>query len=165
MKARLSLLFEGTREEDKALARANLAEAKGRLAENEANLREAVVIAPRRAFVEILSVRTGDLLPPNATIARVLYTDDLWVKVFVPETELGRVRQGQQVEITVDAYPGKRFPGTVDQIANQSEFTPRNVQSADGRRHQVFAVKVRVADPAGVFKSGMAAEVTLVSGA
>jgi hypothetical protein len=61
----------------------------------------------------------------------------------------------------VDSYPGKRFSGTVMQIAAESEFTPRNVQSVDERRHQVFGIKVRVPDPEGVFKSGMAADVYL----
>ena len=77
----------------------------------------------------------------------------------VPETELGKVKLGQEVEVTNDAYPGRRFPGVIDQIANASEFTPRNVQSADERHHQVFAIKVRVDNREGVFKSGMAAEV------
>jgi hypothetical protein len=65
------------------------------------------------------------------------------------------------VEVTIDSYPDKRFAGTVMQIATESEFTPRNVQSADERRHQVFGIKVRVANPEGIFKSGMAAEVVL----
>ena len=60
--------------------------------------------------------------------------------------------------------PGRKFPGEIIYIAAVSEFTPRNVQSADERKHQVFAVKVRVADPGGVFKSGMAAEVTVPVG-
>jgi multidrug resistance efflux pump len=90
-----------------------------------------------------------------------LKADDLWVKVFIPETELGRVRLDQAVTVTVDSYPGTRFPGRVIQIATQSEFTPRNIQSIDERRHQVFAAKVRVDNPQGVFKSGMAAEVTI----
>jgi multidrug resistance efflux pump len=88
-----------------------------------------------------------------------LRADDLWVKVFVPATELGRLKLGQGVEVGVDSHPGRLFAGEVIQIADVSEFTPRNVQSLDERRHQVFAVKVRVADPEGVFKSGMAAEV------
>jgi HlyD family secretion protein len=85
--------------------------------------------------------------------------DDLWVKVFVPATDLGRVRVDQAVEVTVDSHPERRFRGAVVQVAAASEFTPRNVQSVDERRHQVFAVKIRVADPHGVFKCGMAAEV------
>ena len=103
------------------------------------------------------------LLGPNGsgktTLIRALRADDLWVKAFVPATELGRLRVGQAVEVAVDSHPGRRFGGEIRFIANVSEFTPRNVQSADERRHQVFAVKVRVADPEGVFKSGMAAEV------
>jgi len=161
MKARLALLFAGTREEDKVLARAKLLEAKAQLAENEANLREAIVKSPSAAVVEVLSVRPGDLLPPNSTIARILSADDLWVKVFVPETELGKVKVGQKVDVLIDSFPGKHFPGTVDQIATQSEFTPRNVQSADERKHQVFAIKVKVDNSASIFKSGMAADVIL----
>jgi HlyD family secretion protein len=63
--------------------------------------------------------------------------------------------------VSVDGYPGKRFAGTVEQIAAESEFTPRNVQSADERRLQVFGVKVRVANPDGMFKSGMAAQIAM----
>jgi multidrug resistance efflux pump len=136
-------------------------EAQGKLREIEANLQEAVVRAPERVLVEVLAVRKGDVVPPNQPILRVLRADDLWVKVYVPETELGRVKLNQPAEVTVDAYPGRVFSGTVFHIAAESEFTPRNVQSVDERRHQVFGIKVRVPDPQGIFKSGMAAEVTL----
>jgi multidrug resistance efflux pump len=154
-----SLLKEGTREEDKREAQAKLEESRGRLREVQANLREAVLRAPERAVIEVLAVRKGDLVTPNQPIIRVLKADDLWVKVYVPETELGKVRLNQKVDVTIDSYPGRHFAGTVIQIASISEFTPRNIQSADERRHQVFGVKVRVDNADGIFKSGMAAEV------
>jgi multidrug resistance efflux pump len=154
-------LHNGNRSEDIDEAAAALAEARGKLHEVEAQLREAVVRAPERAVVEVLAVRKGDVVTPNQILVRVLRADDLWVKIYVPETDLGRVRLGQEVEVRIDGYPGKRFAGTVEQIAGESEFTPRNVQSAEERRHQVFGVKVRVANPDGVFKSGMAAEVII----
>ncbi len=160
-RAHFSLLEKGTRAEDIAVAEANVAELRSRLSEVEVNRREAVVLAPGPAVVEVLAVRKGDLVSPNTPVVRILRDDDLWVKVFVPETELGKVRLGQAVEVTVDAYPGRRFPGTVIQIADVSEFTPRNVQSPDERRHQVFGIKVRVDNTEGVFKSGMAADVFL----
>lgn len=160
-KAKLELLENGTREEDIAMAEANVAEIKARLTEVEANLREAIVVAPSAAVVEVLSVRPGDLVPPNQPVIRILRDDDLWVKVFVPETDLGKVKLNQNVDVTVDAFPGRRLPGTIDQIANVSEFTPRNIQSIDERKHQVFAIKVRVDNQEGIFKSGMAAEVTI----
>ena len=157
--ANLRLLKAGTRYEEIAEARAHVADLRGKLKEIEANLKEAVVRAPEAAVVEVLAVRKGDLVTPNVPIIRVLRSADLWVKVFVPETDLGKIRLNQTVEVTVDSYPGRRLTGKVIQIASESEFTPRNVQSIDERRHQVFGVKVRVDDPEGIFKSGMAAEV------
>jgi HlyD family secretion protein len=155
------LLLAGTRAEDIASAEARAAEARGKLAEIEANLKEAEVVAPERVVVDVVAVRSGDLIPPNTPILRVLRAADLWVKVYVPETELGKVRLNEDATVTVDAYPNLRFDGQVMHISAESEFTPRNVQSADERRHQVFGVKVRVPEPKGVFKSGMAATVTL----
>lgn len=166
------LLKEGTRYEDKLQAKANVDEMRGRLRELQANLAEAEVRAPGnsrddpqwRALVEVVAVRRGDLVAPNQPLLRILQANDLWVKVYVPETDLGKVRLGQEVEVTVDSHPGKRFKGKVMHIAGESEFTPRNVQSADERRNQMFGLKVRVDDPQGVFKSGMAAEVLVPLG-
>ena len=110
-------------------------------------------------------MRPGDVLAANAPVARLQRAGDLWVKVFVPETEIGAVTLGQGASVTVDSFPGRRFAGKVSWIASQAEYTPRNVQTADERRHQVFAVKVVVEDPEGVFKSGMAADVVLDGGA
>jgi multidrug resistance efflux pump len=159
-RARLDLLEAGTCQEDKDLAQARFEEACGRLLEIKAQLDEALVRAKEKSLVEVVAVRKGDLVPPNTPVIRVLRALDLWVKVYVPETELGKVRLGQTVGVTMDSYPGRKFTGTVFHIASESEFTPRNVQSIDERRHQVFGVKVRVSDPEGIFKSGMAAEVT-----
>lgn len=157
--ARHELLKNGTRYEDKAAAAANVATAEAELAEAETQLREAVVTAPERCVVDVLAVRPGDVARPGDSVVRVLRADDLWVKVFVPATDLGKLRLNQEVSVRVDSHPGKRFAGQIVHIASVSEFTPRNVQSADERAYQMFAVKVRVADPDGVFKSGMAADV------
>jgi len=139
----------GTRSEDIAAAEARVAEARGKLAELDANLAESVIHAPEPAIVDVLAVRKGDVLPPNAPVARLLRSADVWVRIYVPETQLGKVRMNQEVQVTNDSYPGRRFAGTVIHIAAASEFTPRNVQSADERNHQVFGVKVRVTDPEG----------------
>ena len=156
-----ALLHTGTREEDKAAARAKVDELTARLTELDANIAEAVVRAPEKAVVELVSVRKGDTTTPNQPVVRILRAKDLWVKAFVPETELGRVRLNEEVEVTMDTYPDRRFKGRITYISSTSEFTPRNVQSADERRHQVFAIKVRVEDSQGIFKSGMAADVRL----
>jgi multidrug resistance efflux pump len=157
--ANLKLLEAGTRYEDQAAAAARVAEEEGKLREIDTNLAEAEVKAPEPAVVEVLAVRKGDLITPNQPIVRILRSADLWVKVYVPETELSKIRLNQAVHLTVDGYPDKEFAGTVLQINSASEFTPRNVQSVDERRHQVFGVRIRVSDNQGVFKSGMAADV------
>jgi multidrug resistance efflux pump len=156
-----SLLREGTREEDKREAEARLAESEAKLREVRVHLAEASVTVPKKAVIEVLAVRKGDLVPPNQPILRVLYAEDLWVKVYVPETELGKVRLNQKVDVTIDSHPGRKFEGTIMYIGSISEFTPRNIQSADERRHQVFGIKVRVDNAEGIFKSGMAAEVSV----
>jgi multidrug resistance efflux pump len=158
-RAKLDLLNAGTRAEEIADAEAKVAEMRGKIRELDANLKEAIVRAPERAVVDVLAVRKGDLVSPNQPIIRVLRADDLWVRVYVPETQLGKVRLGQNAQVFIDAYPGRSFAGQVFKIDAESEFTPRNVQSVEERRFQVFGVKIRVADPQGIFKSGMAADV------
>jgi multidrug resistance efflux pump len=163
MKASHEMMKEGTRAEDILVAQQKVAELEGKLRETDANLAEAVVRAPESVIVEVLAVRKGDLVTANQPILRVLRDADLWVKVYVPETELDKVRLDQEVEVTIDA--GTKFQGRVMKIASESEFTPRNVQSADERRHQVFGVKIEVKNPRGVIKPGMAAEVVIPYGA
>jgi multidrug resistance efflux pump len=164
LRARYELLLAGTRSEEIAEAEARVTELRAHLREIDVSLCETILRAPAPAVVEVVALREGDTAAPNQPIVRVLRAEDLWVKAYVPETELGRVRLNQVVEVTCDSYPGRRFGGAVVHVASVGEFTPRNVQSADERRHQVFAIKVRVADSQGVFKSGMAAEVILPLG-
>jgi HlyD family secretion protein len=156
-------LKNGTRQEDKMLARAKLDEARAKLEEAEVNLKEAVVKAPDnlgRAVVEVVAVRPGDLVPAGQPVLRVLRADDMWVKIFVPETKMELVPLKKEVEVSIDA-PHRTFKGRVQQKPSGSEFTPRNVQSVEERRYQVFAVKVKVDDPQGVLNAGMAAEVRI----
>jgi HlyD family secretion protein len=160
-RASWELLNAGSRVEDKAEAEAKVEELKAKLREIDISLDETVVRAAEACVVEVLAVRKGDIVPPNHPIVRVLRTGDLWVKAYVPETLLDKVQLNQAVELTVDSHGGQRFPGKVGHIASGSEYTPRNVQSIDERRHQVFAIKIRVADAPPLFKSGMAVEVFL----
>ena len=164
--AKYQELMAGSRVEDIALAKAKRDEAAAKLKEFDVNLREAVVRVPddpafQKAVVEVLPVRPGDIVPANQPVVRLLCVTDLWVKTFVPETQLGLVRLDQKVRVRIDAFPEKAFEGIVYFRAPASEFTPRNVQSPDERRYQVFGLKIRVDDPIGVFNAGMAAEVVV----
>lgn len=162
-KAQYELLQRGIRQEDKDAADAELLAAQAKLAELDANVAEAEIKAPSTASVEVVAIRPGDLVLPNQPVIRILKLDDCWVKVFIPETKLGKVSKGQKCTVTIDSHPGKKFNGKVTQIASISEFLPRNVQSIEERKNQMFGIKVTVtdADAVQIFKPGMAAEVVL----
>lgn len=144
----------GSRPEDIAAARAALAY-------QEAQFRERQVVAPSAATIEVLDARPGDLIAPNTPVATLLERDQLYVRIYIPETEIGRVQLGQQADIRVDSFPKQVFHGSVEQINQKAEFLPRNVQTHDDRVHQVFGVKIRVDDSSHRIRAGMAADVTL----
>ncbi len=112
-------------------------------------------------MIESIDLRPGDLVGANQPVARMLEPSQIWVRVYVPEPELGRVRVGQKAQLTVDTFPKKEFSGRVVEIRTQAEYTPRNVQTLDQRMDQVFGVKVAI-DPVPELKPGMAASVRLV---
>jgi multidrug resistance efflux pump len=91
----------------------------------------------------------------------MLESSQLWVKVYVPETDLASVRVGQPAKVEVDSFRGRPFAGHIQEIAAQAEFLPRNVQTRDDRQHQVFGVRVRVENSDGALKSGMSATVRI----
>jgi multidrug efflux pump subunit AcrA (membrane-fusion protein) len=85
---------------------------------------------------------------------------DLQVTVYVPEDRYGQIRLGQSARLSVDSFPGRVFEGKVVEIANQAEFTPRNSQTAVGRKDTVFAVRLSIANPDQALKPGMPADVS-----
>jgi multidrug resistance efflux pump len=154
--ANLEKMEHGNRRED-------IEQAKAAFALDQARFRERQVVAPTAAIVEVLDVRPGDLIAPNTPVATLLEKDQTYVRIYIPETELGRVKVGQKAEVRVDSFPKTVFDGEVEQINQQAEFLPRNVQTREERIHQVFGVKIRINDSAGHILPGMAADVTLKS--
>ena len=155
-----TLVEKGPREEEIRQARAALQAARARLQVIEAQLAEMVVVSPADAVVEVFDARPGNLVAPNKPLA-TLIEPELWVRVYVPESQIGRLRLGQEVAVRVDSFPGRRFRGVVEQINRRAEFTPRNVQTPEERVNQVFGVKVRLDNREGLLRAGMAADVTL----
>jgi multidrug resistance efflux pump len=154
-------LQRGNRPEDIAVARSLLEAEEKQLGYLERQRAESLVKAPAAGVIESIDLRPGDLVGANQPVARMLEPSQLWVRVFVPEPQLGRVRIGQSAALTVDTYPGREFPGKVVEIRTQAEYTPRNVQTLDQRMDQVFGVKVSI-DPVPELKPGMAATVRLL---
>jgi len=150
--ATLEKFERGNRKED-------VEAAKAAFALEEARYRERQVVAPSAATVEVLDVRPGDLIAPNTPIATLLERDQIYVRIYIPETQIGHLQLGEKAEIHVDSFPNQVFNGVVDQINQQAEFLPRNVQTREERVHQVFGVKVRIDDASHRVRAGMAADV------
>ena len=153
----------GFRVEDVASARAELTLAEGQLKQAEARWAEREVRAPAAAVVETMDLRPGDLLPANSPVAQLLEADQLYLMVYVPETQIGGVAIGQTAQLRVDSYPGRVFKAHVEQIRQQSEFLPRNVQTKEERVHEVIGVKLRVENPDNRLRAGVSAEVQFAS--
>ena len=150
-----------SQEKNAEAAQMQVAQARAQLGDIEAQLAEMQVVAPAECVLETLSVKVGDILVPpfSQEVATVLLTNHLWVRVYVPETWLGKIKLGDQVRVRVDSFPGNDFPGVVEQINRQAEFTPRNVQTVGDRIKQVFGVKVRLPNDDARLRAGMAADV------
>jgi HlyD family secretion protein len=148
-----------TQEKNLAAAKMRVAQARAQLADIDAQLAEMQVTAPADSVLEVLSVKVGDVLPPNREAATLLLTGHLWVRVYVPESWLGLIKLGEHVRVQVDSFPGKDFDGVVEQINRQAEFTPRNVQTVADRIKQVFGVKIRLPSDDDHLRAGMAADV------
>ncbi|MGD8464062.1 MAG: efflux RND transporter periplasmic adaptor subunit [Anaerolineae bacterium] len=107
-------------------------------------------------------VHVGEVALPGAPLMTLADLENMTLTVYVPESELGRVQIGQPVEVSVDAYPEQTFRGTVSFIANEAEFTPKNVQTREERVNMVFAVKVKLPNPDHALKPGMPADAVLL---
>jgi HlyD family secretion protein len=154
------LVTAGTRTEDLAIARAVVDAAKGRVDQIQAMLDELTIVTPVAARIEALDLRPGDIIAPSSTAATVVEADQLFLRIYVPETQLGHVKVGQEVPIYVDSFD-TAFKGVVKYIASVGEYSPRNLQTADERADQVFATRVDVVTGRDKLRAGMAAFISV----
>ena len=157
-RARLSLLQAGPRAAEVDAARARLNEARAALELARTRLEDARLPSPIDGVVLRKNVEAGETVNPGVPIVTLMDPTDVWLRAYVPETEVGRLRIGQTAAVTVDAYPGRVFPGEVTEIASEAEYTPRNVQTRKERVNLVFRIKIAVRNPEGVLKPGLPAD-------
>jgi len=155
--AAANLVVAGARVEDLRAAEAQVAAAKARIDQLDVMIAELQIKAPAAARVESLELRPGDLLAPSAPAATLLEDDQLYVRIYVPETQLARVHLGDRVGVHVDTFPDRAFAAKVESIADRGEYSPRNLQTADERADQVFAIRIGLIEGRDVLRAGMAA--------
>lgn len=142
-----------------ALAQAQVEASQAAIDVLQTQLAKLSIYAPQDGIVLYRSAEPGENMLPGAPLLTLANIAQLTITVYLPEDRYGQVVLGDVAQLRVDSFPGEDFEATIIQIADQAEFTPRNVQTAEGRSTTVFAVKLRVDNPEGKLKPGMPADV------
>jgi HlyD family secretion protein len=125
----------------------------------DAQMAKLTVYAPMDGAILTRNVEPGEFLQPGAVALTMADLSEITITVYVPEDRYGQIRLGQSAQVSVDSFPGESFNAEVVHIADQAEFTPRNVQTVEGRSSTVYAIKLKVTDSQSKLKIGMPADV------
>lgn len=149
----------GPRPEDIASARAVLAANEASVAQLQHDLAEGELRAPSAGVIDKRVLEAGDMASPQKTAFTLALTEPLWIRVWLPEAQLGRVPPGALASISTDSHPGKMYRGWVGHVSPSAEFTPKSVETADVRSSLVYQARVYVCAGAGELRQGMPAVV------
>ncbi len=158
----LAMVEQGPRKEDIAAAQAQLEGAQAQLALLQHQVAQGTLKAPVAAVVRSRLVEVGDMAGPQRPAFTLALTQPKWVRVFVSETELGRVRAGQVAAVSSDSHPDTVINGKVGFISSVAEFTPKTVQTEELRTSLVYEVRVVVDDPRDQLRLGQPVSVRLL---
>ncbi len=149
------------RRHDLAAAQAALAQARANLNYSEVIAGHDTITAPLDGLVQSKNVEEGEVVPAGAALYTMIDPRDVWIRVYIREDRIGRVKIGQPARVTVDMLPGQAFTGRVTEINTHPEFTTVNVQTKEDRVKLVFGVKIRLDDPEYRLKPGMPGHVDI----
>lgn len=152
------------REQEIATRRAEIARARASLALIDTQLADTVVASPVDGVVLVKAADAGEVLAPGTTVVTVGDVDHPWLRGYINESDLGKVKIGSKAKVTTDSYPGKVYNGRVTFIASQAEFTPKQIQTQQERVKLVYRVKIEVENPGRELKSNMPADAEILLG-
>jgi len=121
----------------------------------------SVIRSPINGLVLSKNTEIGEVVSPGSSLLTLGDLSHPWVKIYIKETDLGKVKLGQKAQVKIDTYPDKVFEGKVTYISSQAEFTPKNIQTKEERVKLVFGIKVSLDNPQQILKPGMPADVIL----
>ncbi len=157
----LRLVQLGPRKEDIAAAEATLAANEASLAVAQRDLAEASLYAPANGIVQNRVLEVGDMASPQKALLTLSLTEPLWVRAYLSEPDLGKVRLGSSALVATDSFPGKRYRAWVGFISPSAEFTPKSVETPEVRTSLVYQVRVFVCAPSEELRLGMPATVEI----
>jgi HlyD family secretion protein len=150
------------REQELAARRAEVERAKAQLGVTESQLADTVAYSPIDGVVLVKSAEIGEVLGAGSTVLTIGDLDHPWLRGYITEPDLGRVKLGQRVRITSDSYPGKVYEGRISFIASEAEFTPKQIQTPEERVKLVYRIKIDVDNPHHELKSNMPVDAEIV---
>jgi len=159
--AKLAELEAGPTPEEIAVAEAQVAKAQAAVTGLQIQLDKRTLRSSIDGVVTSRAAHAGEAAVAGTTLLTVANLDEVRLTIYIPEDKLGRVYLGQQVQVEVDSFPGRAFPGVVCYISPEAEFTPENVQTEKDRVNMVFAVRIRLSNPDHLLKPGMPADVVI----
>ncbi|WP_456416755.1 efflux RND transporter periplasmic adaptor subunit [Thiolapillus sp.] len=160
-RAALRLLQAGPRKEDIAAAKADLKAAEAALRVAQQNLANTELRAPADGIIRTRILEPGDMASPLKPALTLAFANPVWVRAYLPEGLLGRVKPGMAASIITDSYPEKKYPGWVGYISPTAEFTPKNVETPELRTRLVYQVRVFTCNPREELRLGMPATVEI----
>jgi HlyD family secretion protein len=143
------------REQDLAARKAEVERAKAQLGVTESQLQDTTVYSPIDGVVLVKSAEPGEVLAAGTTVVTIGDLDHPWLRGYINETDLGRVKLGQRVRVTTDSFPGKVYQGRISFIASEAEFTPKQIQTPEERVKLVYRIKIDVENPNRELKANM----------
>jgi HlyD family secretion protein len=149
------------REQELATRRAEIARSKASLELIDTQLADTIATSPVDGVVLVKSADVGEVLAAGATVVTIGDIDHPWLRGYINETDLGRVKIGSKARLTTDTYPGKVYNGRVSFIASEAEFTPKQIQTQQERVKLVYRIKIEVDNPQHELKSNMPADATI----
>jgi HlyD family secretion protein len=151
--------------QDSDLAQANLEVAQAKLLNAQRSLELAIIRlnyadlkSPIDGFVTVKSADVGEVLQAGSPVFTVVDLNDIWLTAYINETDLGRVKLNQSVDVKTDTYPDRTYKGRISFISQEAEFTPKYIQTTEERVKLVYQIKVDLANPNLELKSGMPAD-------
>jgi HlyD family secretion protein len=157
-KENYQLVKEGPRKEDIEDARAQVEQAQASLKLTETQLSYTVLYSPLSGVVLVKSGEIGEVVNPGTSILTLADIKNVWLKAYIPETDLSRVKWGQEVMVTTDLRPQKVYKGKISFISSQAEFTPKQIQTEKERVTLVYRIKIDIPNPDRELKPGMPAD-------
>ncbi len=153
-----NLVKQGPRQEDIEDGRAQARQALATLKLTETQLGYTVLKSPISGVVLVKSGEVGEVVNPGTSVVTVADIQNVWLKAYISETDLGKVKWGQEVLVSTDLHPKKEYKGKISFISSQAEFTPKQIQTEKERVTLVYRIKVDIPNPDRELKPGMPAD-------